>query len=114
MYQPNLLDARVLVAKKRTRNLLDLSNLWKQTVLEQLEEQVVSEVDQPVITESEELANLRLTDRSDMQVDAPPPLQAGGSDDEHIDLHHRQYSPSVPDAWASGASSGWARGANPR
>jgi hypothetical protein len=113
MYQPNLFDARWLISKKRTRNFLDLSNLWKTTVLAQLEEQVLDEVDQPVITEGEGFNQMRLSDDELMQVDVPQPLQASGSDDEHIELHHRQHSPSVPESWASGAQSGWSRGANP-
>jgi hypothetical protein len=113
MYQPNLFDARWIVSKKRTRNLLDLSNLWKTTVLAQLEEQVLEEVDQPVITEGEGFNQLRLTDDEPMQVEVPQPLQVSGIDDEHIELHHRQHSPSVPEAWASGAQGGWSWGANP-
>ena len=40
-------EYRVLVSKKRTRNMLDLASLWKKTVLEKLERRIVSEVDIP-------------------------------------------------------------------
>jgi hypothetical protein len=46
---PNMLESRVIVSKKRTRNLLDLANTWKTTVLAQLEEQVLEEVNEPVL-----------------------------------------------------------------
>ena len=36
----SILNRRLLVSKKRTRNLFDLASLWKRTVLSTLDERV--------------------------------------------------------------------------
>jgi hypothetical protein len=112
LYEPNVLDARFLVSKTRTRNILDLTNLWKTTVLANLEEQVLEEINEPVITEG--LLQLRLDPDVNLQVVGAPPLPEDTIDDEHTELHRRQHSPNAPDSWHSGASGTWSRGANPR
>ncbi|TBU22773.1 hypothetical protein BD311DRAFT_599531, partial [Dichomitus squalens] len=40
-----IVDRRVIVSRKRGRNMFDLTNLWKKTVLQQLDEQVLRERD---------------------------------------------------------------------
>jgi len=40
-----LLDWRVLIAKKRTRQLIDLTALWQQVVLENRDHQVVKQME---------------------------------------------------------------------
>ena len=40
-----LLDRRVLVAKKRTRQLIDLTALWRRVVLENRDHQVVKQLE---------------------------------------------------------------------
>jgi hypothetical protein len=110
-YEPNVLDARFLVSKTRTRNMLDLTNLWKTTVLANLEEQVLEEINEPL---SEGLNQLRLDPDVNLQVVGALPLPEVSNEDEHTELHRRQYSPDAPDPWHSGASGTWSRGANPR
>jgi hypothetical protein len=39
----NIFSYRVITSRKRTQNLLDLANLWKKTVLEQLDERVLDD-----------------------------------------------------------------------
>jgi hypothetical protein len=109
MYEPNVLDARFLVSKARTRNMLDLTNLWKTTVLANLEEQVLEELNEPEIG----IDQLRLDPDVNLQVAGAPPLLED-TEGEHTELHRRQYSPNAPDLWHSGASGTWSRGANPR
>ncbi|KAL5498076.1 hypothetical protein ACEPAH_2206 [Sanghuangporus vaninii] len=43
--QVNILQKRVITSRKRTRNLLDLSSLWKNTVLLELDRRVLSNQD---------------------------------------------------------------------
>ena len=107
-YQPNLLDARTLVAKSRTRNLMDLTNLWKRTVLERLEIQMLEEVTQPVITEGEGVPQLRLRDPSDVHLTVPMPPQAMEHEDEDRVMGIRE-SPPAPSQWAAGSAT-WGRG----
>jgi hypothetical protein len=111
-YMPNMLESRVIVSKKRTRNLLDLANTWKTTVLAQLEEQVLEEVNEPILTEG--LDQLRLYSDDEPLTIYQQPLLAIDDEDDDVNIHRRQYSPNAPDPWHSGASGTWSRGANPR
>jgi hypothetical protein len=89
--------------------MLDLTNLWKTTVLANLEEQVLEELNEPEIG----IDQLRLNPDVNLQVAGAPPLLED-TEGEHTELHRRQYSPDAPDPWHSGASGTWSRGANPR
>jgi hypothetical protein len=89
--------------------MLDLTNLWKTTVLANLEEQVLEELNEPEIG----IDQLRLDPDVNLQVAGAPPLLED-TEGEHTELHRRQYSPDAPDPWHSGASGTWSRGANPR
>lgn len=40
----SLFNSRIIVSRKRTRNFMDISNLWKKTVLENLEEQTLDDI----------------------------------------------------------------------
>ncbi|KIK72662.1 hypothetical protein PAXRUDRAFT_21728 [Paxillus rubicundulus Ve08.2h10] len=84
-----------IVSRKRTRNLFDLTNLWKKIVLEKLDEQVTNDLidANPVITQQVLVDVPRIL---------PPdydPMQ--DSDGEDIILHQRS-SPPAPDTWTYG------------
>ena len=45
----NILNRRMIVSRKRTRNLFDLTNLWKKIVLSNMDEEVLQDnMDVPV------------------------------------------------------------------
>ncbi|KAH7045378.1 hypothetical protein BKA62DRAFT_629957, partial [Auriculariales sp. MPI-PUGE-AT-0066] len=91
-------NKRIIVSKKRTRNLFDLTSLWKKTVLVNMDEQAAEDLG------------------SDMDLSTPPPPnplaimnpivlnpQLNESDDEDAIVLHRG-SPQAPNAWRFG---GW-------
>jgi hypothetical protein len=128
--ETNMFNARVLVSRKRTRNFLDLTNLWKKTVLENLERDVLSETTRAV-QQYVSHAPRTLDYDVNTQVVGPKPIkrlreanepaQASSSavtiddlqDAETRELHHRSPSPHTGEAWASGSTSTWGRGARP-
>jgi len=42
--ETSILNSRVILSRKRTRNFLDISNTWKRTVLETLEDQALADI----------------------------------------------------------------------
>jgi hypothetical protein len=42
--ETNIFNRRVILSRKRTRNFLDLTNLWKRSVLETLEDKVLDDI----------------------------------------------------------------------
>ncbi|KIK76103.1 hypothetical protein PAXRUDRAFT_18445 [Paxillus rubicundulus Ve08.2h10] len=87
----NIFNRKWIVSRKRTRNLFDLTNLWKKIALEKLDEQVVANIidtnipTKPVLTDVPRIL--------------PPdydPMQ--DSDDKDIILHWHS-SPPAPDTW---------------
>ena len=86
----DILNRKLIVSRKRTRNLLDLSSLWKKTILEKLDEDVADDIASAVSVAP--------------PVEPPPPryLQMDiDSDEEGLTIHHRR-SPPAPRAWRFG------------
>jgi hypothetical protein len=104
----DILNRRVLTSRKRTKNLVNMTNLWKKVVLEHLDERVLEETlqepdPQPV---------------SDVVMATP--LETAGevltndSDNELQPARYRERSPGAPRGWAfqgpverSDVTSGW-------
>ncbi|EAU86332.2 hypothetical protein CC1G_05326 [Coprinopsis cinerea okayama7 len=57
----NIWQRKVLVSRKRTRNLFDLTSLWKKQVLSKLEEDILMDVD----SDSDQMSVDTPSDRSD-------------------------------------------------
>jgi hypothetical protein len=97
---------------------LDLTNLWKKSVLESLERDVLAEIATDV-----RVAVARPTNTLDYdvntQVVGPRPIKRSGAaiiyedSDDEILLHRRSPEPRTSEAWRSGASSSWGRGSRP-
>jgi hypothetical protein len=108
--ETNIFNSRVLVSRKRTRNFLDLTNLWKKTVLETMEDSVL---DNLVDNAARIFTYKRPLDYDvNTLVTGPRPIKRSRVDytDEEIQFHRRSTSPRTTDAWRSGATSTWGRG----
>jgi hypothetical protein len=86
---------RIIVSKKRTRNVFDLTSLWKRTVLAKLDEQA-----------SEDLGHVGSPQARNPQFVFEPPvinpqLNESESDDE-VKVIHRG-SPQAPRTWRYGS-----------
>jgi hypothetical protein len=118
--ETNILNSRVILSRKRTRNFLDLTNLWKKSVLESLERDVLGEIANNV-----RVAVARPTNTLDYDVNTavvgPRPMKRSGiaityqddSDEDTIWVNRRSPEPRTSDAWRSGATNQWGRGARP-
>jgi hypothetical protein len=85
----DILDRRVITSRKRTRNLLDLTSLWKKTVLEKLDANIGLEQDpNPIL-----IAPVYELNRQD-----PPPGERDITPESDDGLPHRRASP-VPNPW---------------
>jgi hypothetical protein len=116
----DIMNSRVILSRKRTRNFLDLTNLWKKSVLESLERDVLGE-----LTDNVRTAVARPTNALDYDVNTlvvgPRPRNWSGiaityeddEDRETIWINRRSPEPRTSDAWRSGAMSSWGRGVRP-
>ena len=88
-------NRRLITSRKRTRNLFDLTSLWKKIVIDTLDEQALPDNDVGV---------------DDLLVPGPAlagpivPADPPSSDDEVVGHGQRRHSPPVPNAWRFG---GW-------
>jgi hypothetical protein len=95
-----IFNRRWITSRKRTRNLFDLTNLWKKTVLETLDARVLDhqfidlELDEPLLPTTHQLDAegkiVKRLRRSDGRFDI-----TCMDDDDEIVLHHRAPSPST-------------------
>jgi hypothetical protein len=81
-------SSRMITSRKRTRNLLDLTNLWKRVVLESIDEQAAVE---PVVSISD----------NNVRVVTPEVVGTRNevSDDEDTQYIHRRSSSPTPTQW---------------
>ncbi|KAN0137659.1 hypothetical protein V8E53_004710 [Lactarius tabidus] len=98
--ETNLFNSRVIVSRKRTRNFMDLTNLWKKSVLGVFERDVLADLMHDV----QEVVGPRGTQN---------PEGSQHIDDEEINIHRRSPSPRTGEAWTTGSASTWGRGARP-
>ena len=132
--QTQIFQSRVIVSRKRTRNFLDLTNLWKRSVLENLEEQTLSDFNMQVHTASTTFTtglkrplipdpNTTVVGRSLKRrrgnhvsngVFAPPDdhfESPDNSDDEMVPVWGGRSSPGPSNqSWASAPMGSWGRG----
>jgi hypothetical protein len=125
----NIFNSRVILSRKRTRNMLDLTNLWKKSVLENLEELVLDEqreqpdethVDFEMLDPTNAATALTLPEHPYLpDINALPRMSrqkmtrddVSDEDDSHIPEHRRYRSSSpTPAGWRTGASGTWGRG----
>ena len=107
--ETNLFNSKVIVSRKRTRNFLDLTNLWKKTVLENLEEQALDDVLTHIATHN---VNKRpeLHDVNTLVVGPQPKKLKEDPENELERPYDRRSSPTPRNQWASGSMGTWGRG----
>ncbi len=114
--ETNLLElSRIVLSRKRTRNFLDVSNLWKRTVLETLEDQTLNDI---VGTAARYAAGKRPSSSVDVNTLVTGPVLKRHREDhphreESEEVEHvarRGLSPGTGNQWRSGASGTWGRG----
>lgn len=90
----NILHRRMIVSRKRTRNLFDISTLWKKEVLRKLDERILDNPSVPIISERalEESISSGLVEYksdSDEGDSKPPSIVDMDTDDSDINIHRR-------------------------
>jgi hypothetical protein len=71
----DILNRRMIVSRKRTRNLFDLTTLWKKLVLSNMEQQV--------LPDNHDLVSQNITDtNSDMDIDSHDDSSSSDSDED--------------------------------
>ena len=112
----NIFNSRVLLSRKRTRNLLNLTNLWKRSVLETLE---LNTLDDIVHNAAEAFLGDKRTSFHDVNTTVVGPRLKrsrvdSGNDPEDNEVEHvaRRFNSPTPagSAWASGSMTLWGRG----
>ena len=93
----NILNHRVITSRKRTRNMFDLTSLWKQIVFAKLDERVAQEELDPPENRIRDIALVREPNYG------PAAFGEGNTSDSDEDVIqvHRRSSP-VPDTWRYG------------
>ena len=90
----NILNRRIITSRKRTRNLFDLTGLWKTIIFEQIDEKVLEDAyKRPETSVLERIDGL--------QVCLPDNWAELSSDDE-VHTNIRSNSPKVGDTWTYG------------
>jgi hypothetical protein len=108
----NIFNSKVILSRKRTRNFLDISNLWKRTVLTGIEGQTQDNIIQRY---QGTLSLVRPLDPDvNTLVTGSRPQNRGvepDSDDEHIPVYRRYPSPTPGHPnWQNATMGTWGRG----
>jgi hypothetical protein len=110
--ETNILNAQVILSRKRTRNFLDLANLWKRTVITGIEGQAIDQnlalmrndliADRPFIPDvNTQVVGRGTQSRMDDQDD----------DMEHLPVRLRYPSPTPgTSSWHSASMTTWGQG----
>ena len=110
----NLFNSKVILSRKRTRNFLDVSNLWKKTVMENLELQALDDI----VGTAAQFATIKRPYVPDVNTSVVGPrlkrsrVNPDSPDDENTIEHvaRRYNSPTPGGTWASGSMTTWGRG----
>jgi hypothetical protein len=94
----SILNRRMITSRKRTKNLFDLTSLWKKIVLEELDARVASPIDGPHAQNAIRDFPL-VVDEPAMSV--PLGEREVSPEDEDRNIHQRRASP-VPTQWRLG------------
>ena len=110
--ETSLLKSRVILSRKRTRNFLDISNLWKRTVLETLEDQTLDDI---VHDAANYTAQRRpLAPDVNTQIAGPRPNKRSREDTieegEIVEHVARRGSSPGPSSWANAPMGSWGGG----
>jgi hypothetical protein len=111
----DIFNRRVILSRKRTRNILDLTNTWKKCVFQNLEEEALADI----VDTTTALAHPPRPFDYDIntQVVGPSTHVVDEDDQSHLPDHIRFRSSSptpIGDSWRSGAmGSSWGRGSRP-
>jgi hypothetical protein len=110
--ETSLLKSRIILSRKRTRNFLDLTNLWKRSIVENLEELTLDDI---VNTAARYTALKRpLIPDINTMVTGPRLKRAREAldTDSELTVEHvaRRSSSPAPTGWTSGSMSMWGRG----
>jgi hypothetical protein len=97
------------VSRKRTRNFLDLTNLWKKTVLENLEELVLDDVLTHVATAGIN-KHPELHDVNTLVVGSQPKKLREDPENELERPYDRHASPTPRNQWVNAPMGTWGRG----
>jgi hypothetical protein len=114
--ETDIFNSRVIVSRKRTRNLLDLTNLWKRSVLQGIEEQALDDI---VNTAAQYTALQRPVAPDDINTQVVGPVTKNNRDqtnDDDMIVYHRAHSPEAGpsnSAWRNATMGTWGRGSRP-
>lgn len=108
----NILNRRLITSRKRTRNLMDITSLWKRTVLENLDELVLDDVNDvaPPNTSTASAGTSQTTLDTWDKSNPVGSLSNADSDDELQPARYRERSPGVPASWRSAPMGTWGQG----
>ena len=107
----NLFNSKVILSRKRTRNFLDLSNLWKRTVLTGIEGQALGEILETYARTRASLKRPLDPDVNTMVVGREAKYFRVDHENSRLPLHRRFPSPTPgTSAWQSASMGSWGRG----
>ena len=107
--ETNLFNSRIVLSRKCTRNFLNISNLWKRSVLETIEEQTLGDILYNAATYATVKRPL-LPDINTQVVGPRLKRPRVGSDHENDDEGDVWSSSSTPDSWRSAPMGTWGCG----
>ena len=108
----NLFNSKVILSRKRTRNFLDITNLWKRTVFQNIEESALDDIVGNAARYAVPEQRSVIPDINTRVVGPMLKRQREGPSDDEDTIEHvaRRYSSAGPSGWRSGAMSTWGRG----
>jgi len=110
--ETNIFNSKVILSRKRTRNFLDLSNLWKKSVLEKNDEltidSLLTNAAQRFAQEGPFIPDINAV-AGGSRLKRPREDPDSAMESTHVARRDRSSSPT-PDAWRSGAMGTWGRG----
>jgi len=114
--ETNIFNSKVILSRKRTRNFLDISNLWKRTVLTGIEGQALDDILHRFVRTNTTLKRPFVPDVNALVVGPRKKNRREGptssdEEDDHLPLHRRFPSPTpASTSWASAPMGTWGRG----
>ena len=108
----NLFNSKVILSRKRTRNFLDLTNLWKRSVIENLEEQALDDI----FADAVRFTAIKRPLIPDVNTAVVGPrlkrARVDPSNDEENEVEHvaRRMSSPTPGPWRNATMGTWGRG----
>jgi hypothetical protein len=108
----NIFNSRVILSRKRTRNLLDLTNLWKKSVMENLEEQALDDI----LGDAARYTALKRPLAPDINTAVVGPrlkrtrVDPSAMEEDTVEHVSRRSSSPTPTAWRNAAMGSWGRG----